>query len=48
MREVNKSQLNKDLTRKSTDFERWPWFKLNNFGRALPMALKFRPVWQKG
>ena len=41
MREVNISQFYKDLTKKTTDFEGWSWFK---FGRELQMAKKFRPV----
>ena len=31
----------KDLTRKTTFFEGWPWFKFNNLGLALAIKLKF-------
>ena len=29
------------MTRKTAFFEEWPWFKLNNLGMELAMALKF-------
>ena len=37
MREV----VYKDLTRKTTLFEVWSWFKFNNLGLGLVMILKF-------
>ena len=42
------SQVYKDLTRKTTFFEGWSWFKFNNLGLTLGTNLKFLPVWQKG
>ena len=39
------------MTRKTTDFEEWSWFKFNNLRRAVPMPLtkvlklKFRKFW---
>ena len=36
------------MTRKTIFFEVWPWFKFNNFGLALGMALKFYTNMEKG
>ena len=41
-------QFYKDLTRKKAFFEGWSWFKFNNLGLALDMALKFYTSVQKG
>ena len=41
MREVIKPQFFKDLTWKTTFFERCSWFKINNLGLALGIVLKF-------
>ena len=38
---LSKPQFYKDLTKKTAFFEAWPWFKFNNLGLALVMALKF-------
>ena len=35
------TQFYKNLARKATFFEGWPWFKFNNLGLALGMTLKF-------
>ena len=35
------TQFYKNLTRKTTFFEGWPWFKFNNLGLAIGMTLKF-------
>ena len=40
-RKVITTSIFKDLTRKTAFFEGWSWFKFNNFGLALGMALKF-------
>ena len=40
-REVIITSFYKDLTRKSTFFEGWSWFKFNNLELASGMALKF-------
>ena len=37
-----------DLTRKTTFFEGWSWFKFNNLGLALGIALKFYTSVKKG
>ena len=42
------TQLYKDLTKKITSFEGWSWFKFNNLGLALDMALKFYTSVAKG
>ena len=36
------------MTRKTAFFEGWPWFKLNNLGLALGIALKFYTSVTKG
>ena len=41
MRKVTKPQFYKNLTRKTTLFKKWSWFKLNNLGLVLGIALKF-------
>ena len=38
----------KDLTRKTTFFEEWSWFKLNNLGLVLVTNLKFYTSLWKG
>ena len=38
---LSQPQFYKDLTRKTTFFEGWPWFKFNNFGLAVGAGLKF-------
>ena len=38
---VTLTSIYKDLTRKTNFFEGYPWFKFNNLGLALGMALKF-------
>ena len=40
MRQVIITSVDKELTRKNTFFEEWSWFKFNNLGLALGMALK--------
>ena len=37
MKEEFLFQFYKDLTRKTTDFEEWSWFKFNNLGQVLPV-----------
>ena len=37
-----------DLTRRTTFFERWSWFKLTNLGLTLGMTLKFYTSVTKG
>ena len=48
MREVITTLIYKDLTRKTAFFEGWSWFKFNNLGLALGMALKFYTSVTKG
>ena len=38
---LSQPQFYKDLTRKTTFFEGWSWFKFNNLGLALSTGLKF-------
>ena len=38
---LSQPQFYKDLTRKSTFFDEWSWFKFNNLWLELSMALKF-------
>ena len=38
---LSQPQFYKDLTRKTTFSEGWSWFKFNNLGMELGMALKF-------
>ena len=45
---LSKRPLYKDLTRKTTFFEGWSWFKFNNLGMALAMTLKFYTNVAKG
>ena len=40
MRQVIITSADKELTRKNTFFEERSWFKFNNLGLALGMALK--------
>ena len=42
------TQFYKDLTRKTTSFAGWSWFRLNNLGLALGIALKFYTSVAKG
>ena len=42
------SQFYKDLTRKTTFFEGWSWFKFNNLGLTLGTNLKFYTSVAKG
>ena len=42
------TQFYKDLARKTTFFEGWPWFKFNDLGLALGMTLKFYTSVTKG
>ena len=48
MKEVIILQFYKDLTRSTAFFERWSWFKFNNLGLALGMALKLYISMAKG
>ena len=48
MREFIITQFQKDLTRKTNFFEGCCWFKFNNLGLALGMALKFYTSVAKG
>ena len=41
-------QFYKNVTRKTTFFKGWSWFKFNNLGLALGMALKFYTSLAKG
>ena len=41
-------QFYKDLSRKNTFFARWSWFRFNNLGLALDIALKFYTSVAKG
>ena len=45
---LSQPQFYKDLTRKTTYFAGWSWFKFNNLGLALGMALKFYTSMAKG
>ena len=38
---ISQPQFYKDFTRKTSFFEGWSWFKLNNLGLALGTDLKF-------
>ena len=40
LHKLSRPQFYKDLTIKTTFFEEWSWFKFNNLGLALGMALK--------
>ena len=42
------TQFYKDFTRKTTFFEGWYWFKFNNLGLTLGMAMKFYTSVGKG
>ena len=42
------TQFYKDLSKKDAFFEGWSWFKLNNYGLALGMDLKFYTSLAKG
>ena len=44
---LSQPQLYKGLTRKTTFFEEWSWFRFNDLGLALGMTLKFYSV-EKG
>ena len=48
MRELSKPQFYKDLTRKTTFFAGWSWFKFNNLRLTLNIALKFYTSVTKG
>ena len=48
MGELSQPQFYKDLTRITTFFEGCSWFKYNNFGLALGMALTFYTNVAKG
>ena len=48
VREIIKTSIYKDLTRKSAFFNGWSWFKLNNKGLAVGMDLKFYNSLAKG
>ena len=41
MRQVNKPQFYKNLSRKTSFFKKWSWFKLNNLGLVLAIISKF-------
>ena len=41
LEKLSEPQFCKDLTKKNTIFKDWSWFKLNNLGLALVMALEF-------
>ena len=45
---LSQPQFYKDLTRKTTFFEEWSWFKLNNLGLALGTNLAFYTTVAKG
>ena len=45
---LSQPQFYKDLTRKTTFFERWSWFRFNNLGLSLGMTLKFNTSLSKG
>ena len=45
---LSEPQFYKDLTRKTTFFEGWSWFKFNNLGLALRATLKFSISMAKG
>ena len=45
---LSKRQFYKNLTRKTTFFEGWSWFKFDNLGLTLDMALKFYTRVAKG
>ena len=47
LEKLSQPQFCKGLTRKTTFFERWPWFKLNNLGIALVMASEFYTIGEK-
>ena len=48
MREVVITSILEGFEQKKTVFEEWSWFKFNNFGLALFMALKFYTSMAKG
>ena len=45
---LSQPQFYKDLTRKTTFFEGWSWFKFSNLGWALGTSLKFYTSATKG
>ena len=45
---MREPQFYKDLSRKTTFFEWWSWFKFNNLGLALDITLKFYRSVAKG
>ena len=45
---LSQPQFHTGLSRKTTFFEGWSWFKFNNLGLALGMALKFYISVEKG
>ena len=48
MREVIKTSIYKDLTRKTAFFEQWFWFKFSNLELAVGTNLKFYTTVAKG